>query len=117
MSFVSKTFEIEITEESFTPLLELMELTGKSYAQICKSGLERAALGLSLDIPLHVPDDWIKKEKLADSRSVLRLPTETLMCLDAMATRSNVSWGTLASFLTECEIYYSLTGLQEPLES
>jgi len=112
--FVPRAFEVVLTEQSADSLFQLMDITGKSYAQICKAGVERAFQEQAPDMPIEIPDAWQSMEKSNRSRTVMRLTEESHKNLDLAATNSGVSQGVLASFLTECEIYYSLSLLQGP---
>jgi len=111
--FVARAFEVALTEQAVAPLEELFELTGKSYSQVCKDGLERAVQNLPADETIQIPEEWKLQPKSEFTRQVLRLPTEVLMSLDDMARRSQTSWGELASYLTECEVYHKLVWLRE----
>jgi hypothetical protein len=108
--FTPQAFEVAITEQGLNSSIALMELNGKSYAQICKDGIDRAAQSHTPDQPIEAPQEWLVANR-AYAHTLMRLPTDTLQNLDMLATNSGISWGIMASFLTECEVYQELMDL------
>lgn len=114
--FRPRVFEIALSIDAVPAVFEYMELTGVSYSQVCKNGIQRAVAEQNESTEIQIPTTWLEEEKSGRTRTSMRLPTEVLMSLDTLATSSNVSWSDMASFLTECEVYYSLALLKEPLD-
>ena len=106
-SFQPRIFNIELTPTGFESTMRLMEITGLSYAQICKAGIERAVEN-SKENPCIMPESWKSREIDSSSLSGLRLPTDIQQGLDKLARQVDSSWEDMASFVTECEVFYYL---------